>query len=59
MRVRDAHRQAEVIERAIEQLFERAEVVIHIEPIEEPESYRDSDVLAVEEDKGLASGERP
>jgi cation diffusion facilitator family transporter len=59
MNVRDAHRQAETIERAIEQVFDRAEVVIHIEPIEEPESYRDSDVLAVEEDTGLASGERP
>jgi cation diffusion facilitator family transporter len=55
MTVRESHNQAMEIERAIEKLWERVEVVIHIEPIEEPASYRDSEVLAVEEQKKLAA----
>jgi cation diffusion facilitator family transporter len=46
--VRQAHNQAMEIERAVERLWERVEVVIHIEPIDEPASYDDSEVLAVE-----------
>jgi cation diffusion facilitator family transporter len=46
--VHEAHRQAEEIERAVQKLWERVEVVIHIEPIDEPSSYDDSAVLAVE-----------
>jgi cation diffusion facilitator family transporter len=53
--VRDSHRQAVEIERAIEKLWDRVEVVVHIEPIEEPASYQDSEVLAVEEQKKLAA----
>jgi len=55
MTVREAHNQTLEIERVIDALWERVEVVIHIEPIEEPASYRDSEVLAVEEQKRLAS----
>jgi cation diffusion facilitator family transporter len=47
--VRVAHRQAERIERAIQEAVANAEVVVHIEPIEEPGSWTDSELLAVEE----------
>lgn len=46
--VRESHKLAMEIERAIQKLWERVEVVIHVEPIDEPSSYDDSEVLAVE-----------
>jgi cation diffusion facilitator family transporter len=49
--VRDAHQQAEAIEQAVGKLWDRVEVVIHIEPIEDPASYRDSEVLAFENEQ--------
>lgn len=47
--VREAHKQAVEIEQAIGKLWERVEVVIHIEPIDEAASYEDSEVLAIEQ----------
>lgn len=49
MSVREAHKQAVEIEHSIGGLWDRVEVVIHIEPIEEPASYDDSEVLAIEQ----------
>lgn len=46
--VMDAHTVANAIEAAIQQHFTEAEVVIHIEPIEAPESWCDSPMLPVE-----------
>jgi cation diffusion facilitator family transporter len=48
MTVRESHKQTIEIERAVQKLWDRVEVVIHVEPIEEPASYQDSEVLAVE-----------
>lgn len=47
--VREAHKLAVEIEQAVGKLWDRVEVVIHIEPIEEPASYEDSEVLAIEQ----------
>jgi len=46
--VKDAHTVANAIEAAIKQQYTEAEVVIHIEPIEEPEAWCDSPMLPVE-----------
>src|SRR5206468_5651757 len=46
--VRLAHRRAMDLEDAIRAVLATAEVVIHIEPIEEPASWQDSDLLAIE-----------
>jgi len=51
--VEDAHRQAVRLEDAIRAAVPGAEVVVHIEPIDEPASWQDSDLLAVE---GLSGG---
>jgi cation diffusion facilitator family transporter len=54
--VEAAHRQAVKLEDAIRAEFPAAEVVVHIEPIDEPASWQDSDLLAVE---GLEGGRAP
>jgi cation diffusion facilitator family transporter len=54
--VEAAHRQAVRLEDAIKAALPRAEVVVHIEPIEEPASWQDSELLAVE---GVDGGPRP
>jgi len=48
-RVDAAHRQAVKLEESIRSSFPSAEVVIHIEPIDEPASWHDSELLAIEE----------
>jgi cation diffusion facilitator family transporter len=47
--VREAHGQADLIEEAIRAALPGVEVTIHIEPIEQEASWKDSDLLAVEE----------
>ncbi|HEY1381309.1 MAG TPA: cation diffusion facilitator family transporter [Gemmataceae bacterium] len=46
-----AHRLAVRIETAIRSALPGTEVVVHIEPIEEPASWEDSELLAIEQDK--------
>jgi cation diffusion facilitator family transporter len=46
--VEDAHRQAVRLEEAIRAAVPGAEVVVHIEPIDEPASWQDSELLAIE-----------
>lgn len=53
--VEKAHRQAVRLEDAIRAALPRAEVVVHIEPIDEPASWQDSELLAIEE-KAPAKG---
>jgi divalent metal cation (Fe/Co/Zn/Cd) transporter len=48
MTVRAAHDQTGLIEDAVRAALPGLEVTIHIEPIEEPEAHRDSEVLAIE-----------
>ena len=55
--VRDAHKLAAEIEAAVQQLWTGVEVVVHIEPIEEPASYEDSEVLAVEAEQAANGGQ--
>ncbi len=47
--VTQAHRLAVRIEQAVQAALPGAEVVVHIEPIEEPASWEDSQLLAVEQ----------
>ena len=47
--VEAAHRQAVRLEEAIRTALAMAEVVVHIEPIDEPASWQDSELLAIEE----------
>jgi cation diffusion facilitator family transporter len=47
--VQHAHSLAEVIEEAVRATLPNVEVTVHIEPIEEPASWRDSALLTVEE----------
>jgi cation diffusion facilitator family transporter len=54
--VRDAHHQAVRLEEAIQTALPSAEVVVHVEPIEEPASWQDSELLAVE---GVNGGRPP
>ncbi len=46
--VTQAHRLAMRIEQAVQAALPGAEVVVHIEPIEEPGSWEDSELLAIE-----------
>jgi cation diffusion facilitator family transporter len=46
--VRDAHQAGERVEAALREMLPGAEVVVHIEPIDEVESYRDSALVALE-----------
>ena len=52
--VKHAHTLTEVIEKAVKQMLPNMEVAVHIEPIEEPASWQDSDLLPVEEETGAA-----
>ena len=52
--VRVAHRQAVRVEDAIRAALPGAEVVVHIEPIEEPASWQDSELLTIEAPNGAA-----
>jgi cation diffusion facilitator family transporter len=54
--VEAAHRQAVKLEDAIRSALPRAEVVVHIEPIDELASWQDSELLAIEEN---ASSKNP
>ena len=47
--VRQAHDHADLIEEAIRAALPGVEVTIHIEPIEQEASWKDSELLAVEE----------
>ena len=47
--VRQAHDQADLVEDAIRAALPGVEITIHIEPIEQEASWKDSDLLAVEE----------
>jgi cation diffusion facilitator family transporter len=47
-RVRDAHLLAKRIEDAIEAVYPGTETVIHIEPVEDPDSWRDSELIEIE-----------
>ena len=47
-RVRDAHLLAKRIEDAIDGLYPGTETVIHIEPVEDPDSWLDSDLIEIE-----------
>ena len=58
MPVRVAHEQAVEIEKAVEKLWDRVEVVIHIEPIEEEASYKDSELLVIDAERRRAEGEK-
>ncbi|MFL5328438.1 MAG: cation diffusion facilitator family transporter [Gemmataceae bacterium] len=49
MTVRQAHAHADQIEDAVKAALPDAEVTIHIEPIEEPASWKDSELIAIEE----------
>jgi divalent metal cation (Fe/Co/Zn/Cd) transporter len=51
-----AHRQAVKLEDAIRAAFPSAEVVVHIEPIDEPASWQDSELLAIEENAPSKGG---
>jgi cation diffusion facilitator family transporter len=46
--VRDAHLLAKRIEHAIESAYPGTETIIHIEPVEDPDSWRDSDLIEIE-----------
>lgn len=46
--VRTAHRQGEAVEAAVRAALPGAEVVIHVEPIEDRGSWEDSELLAIE-----------
>lgn len=48
MSVHKSHQLAMQIEKAVQKLWERVEVVIHVEPIDEADSYEDSELLAIE-----------
>lgn len=50
--VAQAHRLAVQIERAIQAALPGTEVVVHIEPIEEPASWKDSELINVEKSDG-------
>ena len=54
--VRESHKLAGEIETAVQKLWDGIEVVIHVEPIEEPASYQDSEVLAVEAERATNGG---
>jgi divalent metal cation (Fe/Co/Zn/Cd) transporter len=47
-RVRDAHLLAKRIERAIDSVYPGTETIIHIEPVEDPDSSQDSDLIEIE-----------
>jgi len=47
--VKRAHEVANRIEEAVREAFPSAEIAIHIEPIEEPDAWKDSDLLPVEQ----------
>lgn len=47
-RVRDAHLLSKHIEAAIAAVFPGTETVIHIEPVEDPDSWLDSDLIEIE-----------
>ncbi len=47
-RVRDAHRLAQHVEDAIEATYPNTDIVIHLEPVEDPASWRDSDLIGLE-----------
>jgi cation diffusion facilitator family transporter len=51
--VRRAHDLAVAVEEALRQRFPGMEVTIHVEPIEEPASWQDSELLRIEEDGNL------
>lgn len=48
--VQRAHDVSNRIEHAVEAAIPRAETTVHVEPIEEPASWSDSELLAIEED---------
>ena len=47
--VRDAHQLTKRIEAAISETYPGTETVIHIEPVEDPDAWRDSDLLEIEQ----------
>lgn len=46
--VRDAHLLAKRLEQAIDTIYPGTETVIHIEPVEDPDSWRDSELIEIE-----------
>ncbi|MGH2533582.1 MAG: cation diffusion facilitator family transporter [Thermomicrobiales bacterium] len=48
--VQRAHEVSNRIEHAVESAIPRSETTVHVEPIEEPASWSDSDLLAIEEE---------
>lgn len=46
--VRLAHAHADRIEDAVRAALPEAQITVHIEPIEEPESYKDSELIGIE-----------
>jgi divalent metal cation (Fe/Co/Zn/Cd) transporter len=56
MTVRESHKLSGEIEAAVQRLWSGVEVVIHVEPIEEPASYQDSEMLAVEAEQATNGG---
>jgi cation diffusion facilitator family transporter len=49
MSVRDAHALGDRIEDAVREALAGVEVTVHVEPVEEPASYRDSALMPIEE----------
>ena len=47
-RVRDAHRLAQQVEEAIARIYPTTDIVIHLEPVEDPDSWRDSELIDIE-----------
>lgn len=48
-RVRDAHQLSKRIEEAISDAFPGTETVIHIEPVEDPDAWMDSDLIEIQD----------
>lgn len=46
--VRDAHLLAKRVENAIAEIYPTTDIVIHIEPLEDPDSWSDSDLIEIE-----------
>jgi len=47
-RVRDAHRLTKQVEDAISAVYPGTETIIHVEPVEDPDAWRDSDLIGIE-----------